>query len=615
MGSDGEIYHFGPFVLDVRERTLTRDDGRIPLTPKVFDTLEVLVRHHGRLIEKRVLMQEVWPDAVVEEANLTVCVSALRKVLGPDHIETVPKRGYRFVAPVQVGASEEAGVGPRPTWSHLALGRGAIALAALLVLVTGTVAWRLNSRGTVAPQRLVLAVLPFQNLSSDPEQDYIVDGLTEEVITRLGRLDPERLAVIARSSAVAYRGTKKAAAQVGRELQADYILEGSVHHAGERVRISTRLIQSRDGTHLWAQSYDRELSGIFEVQSEVAHAVADQIQLAITPQHQAGIAASRPANQDALEAYLRGRYFWNKRTQQALIKGVAYFREAIEKDPNYASAYSGLADSYIVLGTTLYAALPPKEAMPQAKSAAQKALTIDPTLVEAHTSVAFARFYFDWDWAAAETEFRRAIELNPNYSAAHQWYALLLAAVGRRGEALAQAKKGQELDPVSQTTNAIMGRILYYAGQHREAIERLQRTVELNPDSVASRVLLGLAYERNSNFEEAIAAFQTAADLSERTHSLTLGLLGQAYAITGNTRVAIRILEEVDALSKQVYVSPMTIALIHAGLRNNDEAFRWLEKAYEERSAWLVHLRDEPVFDTLRSDPRFADLVRRVGLP
>lgn len=615
MGSDGAIYQFGTFVLDVRERTLTRDHERIPLTPKVFDTLEVLVRHQGRLVEKAALMQAVWPDAVVEEANLTVCVSALRKVLGPDHIETVPKRGYRFVAPVRVGALEEAGGRAQSTWSRSAVGRGAITLAALLVLATGTIAWRLTSRGTVAPGRLVLAVLPFENLSGDPDRDYIVDGLTEEVITRLGRLDPKRLAVIARSSAVAYRGTKKTAAQVGRELQVDYILEGSVRHDGERVRISTRLIQSRDGTHLWAQSYERELSGIFEVQSEVAYAVADEIQLAITPQHRLRIAASRPANQDALEAYLRGRYFWNKRTQQALIKGVAHFREAIEKDPNYASAYSGLADSYIVLGTTLYAALPPKEAMPQARSAAQKALTIDPTLVEAHTSVAFSRFYFDWDWAGAETEFRRAIELNPNYSAAHQWYALLLAALGRRGEALAEAKKGQELDPVSQTTNAIMGRIFYYAGQHQEAIDRLRRAVELNPDSVAAHVLLGLAHERNSNFEDAIAAFQTAAALSKRTHSLTLGLLGQAYATMGDTRLAIRMLEEVDALSKHAYVSPITIALIHAGLRNNDEAFRWLDRAYEERSVWLVHLRDEPVFDMLRSDPRFADLVRRVGLP
>lgn len=615
MGSDGAIYQFGPFVLDVRERTLTRNHERIPLTPKVFDTLEVLVRHQGRLVEKGALMQEVWPDAVVEEANLTVCVSALRKALGPDHIETVPKRGYRFVAPVRVGTLEEAGGRAQLTWSRSALGRGAITLAALLVLATGTVAWRLTSRGTVAPGRLVLAVLPFENLSGDPERDYIVDGLTEEVITRLGRLDPQRLGVIARSSAVAYRGTKKTAAQVGRELQADYILEGSVRHDGDRVRISTRLIQSRDGTHLWAQSYERELAGIFEVQSEVAYAVADEIQLAITPQHRLRIAPSRPANQDALEAYLRGRYFWNKRTPQALIRGVAHFHEAIEKDPNYAPAYSGLADSYIVLGTTLYAALPPTEAMPQAKSAAQKALTIDPTLVEAHTSVAFARFYFDWDWAGAETQFRRAIELNPNYSVAHQWYALLLAAVGRRGEALAEAKKGQELDPVSQTTNAIMGRILYYAGQPQEAIDRLRRTVELNPDSVAAHVLLGLAYERNSDFEDAIAAFQTAAALSKRTHSLTLGLLGQAYATTGNRRDATRILAEVDALSKHAYVSPLTIALIHAGLRNNDEAFRWLEKAYEERSVWLVHLRDEPVFDTLRLDPRFADLVRRVGLP
>lgn len=618
------VLRFGVFELDPRSGELRRAGARVRLKPQPFKVLALLATRAGQVVTREEIQREVWGEGTFVDFDQGVnqCVREIRAALaddaeGPRFVETLPRRGYRFLAPVEIVRAEPPQLSPTASRSGAAGVRSvrsrAVVGVAVLFIAAAALTWSVRTRARGPAGRAVLAVLPFENLIGDTGQDYLVDGVTEEVITQLGRLDPQRLGVISRSSAMTYKGAKKTAAEVGRELGADYILEGSVRRTGERVRITAQLIDTRDATHLWAENYDREVAGVLAVQSEVAGAVARAIQLTLTPQQQARLAAPRPVNREVLEAYLKGRYFWNKRAEGALKTGIDYFQQAVEKDPSYALAYTGLADSYIVLGTTLYGALPPTEAMPKAKAAAERALALDGTLAEAHTSLAFARFYYDWDWAGAEAGFKRAIELNPNYSTTHQWYALHLAALGRMDEAIAETKRARELDPLSLTVNTIQGRVLYYADQSDGAIAQLRKTIDLDPRFHPAHVFLGLAHEQRGSHHEAIAEFERAVQLSTRD-PVSLGLLAHAYGISGEIHQAKNILRELEQLSNKRYVSPMNIAWIHAGLRSNDQAFAWLQRAYEERSGWLVHLNNEPVFDSLRSDPRFTELARRVGL-
>jgi len=480
-------------------------------------------------------------------------------------------------------------------------------VATLLIFLIGIILFRW-ARETY-PKHDSIAVLPLDNLSGDPEQEYFADGMTEALITDLAQISA--LKVISRTSVMQYKGAKKPLPEIANELKVDVVLEGSVQCFGERVKITAQLIEAATDRHLWAKSYERELRDILALQNEVARAVADEIKVKLTPQAQARLTSMRQVNPEAHEAYLKGRYFRNKRTKEGLMKSIEYFEQAIKKDPAYAPAYAGLADSYSVLWGLGY--LPPKEAYPKVRAAAMKALEIDSTLAEAHTTLASLSDYYDWDWVAAERGYRHAIALNPSYATAHHWYAYYLMAMGRIQESLAETKRAQELDPLSLIINAALGERLYYARQHDQAMEQCQKTVELDSNFHLAHSYLGLAYEQKGMYKEAIAEFQKAIILS-RGSSESVANLGYAYAISGQRGEAQKILDELNVPSKQRYVSPFDIAIIYTGLGEKDRAFEWLEKSYEERSGRLMYLKVKPSFDPLRADPRFTALLKKVGL-
>lgn len=462
------------------------------------------------------------------------------------------------------------------------------------------------------PGKVMLAVLPFENLSGDPEQEYFSDGLTEEMIAQLGRLQPQRLGVIARTSAMQYKKTDKRVDQIGRELGVDYILEGSVRRAGHRVRITAQLIQVSDQTHLWAENYERDVADVLALQSEVAGRIADSLAVELLPAQQARLASVRPINPEAHEAYLRGRYYWNKGTEEGLKKAIGYFNQAIEKDPAYAPAYAGLAESYALFGD--FEILPPKEAYPRAEAAATKALELDDTLAEAHTALGLVRLEYDRDWAAAEREFKRAIELNPSYPTAHQFYSWYLGAVLRPDECIAEGRRALELDPLSVFRNADLGITLYLVGQYDRAIEQSQKALELDPNLDYAHWTLGLAYVQKAMYEEAIAHLEKAVTFSGDSPRYVASL-GYAYAVAGRRREARKVLDKLKDLSKQRYVSPYFIATVYAGLGDTEKALEWLEKAYQDHSGWLAYVQWQPEFAPLRSDPRFRDLLRRMNFP
>jgi serine/threonine protein kinase/Tfp pilus assembly protein PilF len=466
-------------------------------------------------------------------------------------------------------------------------------------------------RGPSAKRIQVLAVLPLENLSRDPSQDYFADGMTEVLIANLARIGA--LKVISRTSVMRYKGARKGLPEIAQELKADAVIEGSVLQSGNRVRITAQLIHAATDQHLWAESYERDLRDVLALQSEVAQAIAREVEVKVTPQERARLATTRTVNFEAYQLYLKGRYFWNKRTEQNLRKSIEYFHQAIDLDPSYALAYSGLADCYSLLGWDLFGALPPREALPIAKAAALKALEIDDTLADAHNSLAWIQFAFDWNWPGAEYGFKRALELNPGHATAHHWYAEYLLAMGRQEEAIAEIKQAQELDPLSLIISSVVGWVFYYARQYDQAIAQCLKTLEMAPDFSIGHWILGRVYEQQSQFEKALAELEKAVALSG-SNPFVLGSLGHAYAVSGNTGEARKVLEELMETSTRRYVSPYSIATIYAGCGEKDLAFRWLERAYEERSGWLAWLKPEPVSDPLREDPRFGDLLRRIGV-
>ncbi len=462
--------------------------------------------------------------------------------------------------------------------------------------------------------KVMLAVLPFDNLSGDPEQEYFSDGLTEEMIAQLGRLQPQRLGVIARTSAMLYKDSEKPIDQIGRELGVGYILEGSVRREAVRVRITTQLILVSDQTQLWAESYEQELASVFAIQSDVAGRVARALEIELLPAQQAKLASTRPVNPEAYEAYLKGGYF-QKPSGESLKKSIEYFQQAISIDPNYAPVYARLALSRTLLARFNFA--PDSEQYPKARIAALKALEIDDTLAEAHVALGHVKHWFDWDWTGAEREFRRAIELDPNSPVAHTGYALYLVLMGRMEEAIAETKQIQirALDPLGVRKDMSIGWILYEAHQYDQAIEGFQRSFELDPGSPLAHAGIGLAYVQKRMYEKAIAELQEAVALGAvGGPSLYPALLAYAYAVSGRKTEARKILNELKQQMKQRHVSPFNIAEIHTGLGEKDRAFEWLEKAYEEHDEDLVFIRD-PILDPLRSDPRFQSLLRRMNFP
>jgi TolB-like protein/Tfp pilus assembly protein PilF len=452
-----------------------------------------------------------------------------------------------------------------------------------------------------------LAVLPLDNLSGDPSQDYFADGMTDELITDLAHISALR--VISRTSVMAYKHARKPLPEIARELNVDAIVEGTVLRSGDQVRITAQLIQAPTDNHLWAESYESNLRDTLALQKKVANAIAEQIRIEVTPQEQAVLKKANVVNPVAYESYLKGRYFWNKRTPDGLKVATAYFKQAIEEDPTYAQAYAGLADTYNLLGDWEYGVLSPNEAYPKAKAAAIKALELENTLGEAHTSLAFSLDVFDWDWTSAEKEFQRAIELNPGYATAHHWYAWHLSEMGRNSEAIAEMRKAEHLDPLSLIISADMSEILLVAHLNDEAIEQTRRTIDMDPNFAIAHYELGQAFVQKRSYNEAIAEFQKAIELSGGSIPSTSNL-AYAYAVSNKSTEAVKILND---LKSRPAPNPSEIALVYVGLGEKGQAIKWLDKAYEEHFNPSILLR--PAFDSLRSDPRFQNLVHRIGLP
>jgi len=468
----------------------------------------------------------------------------------------------------------------------------------------------LQSAGSGEQATSSIVVLPFANMSADPEQEYFCDGVTEEIINALSRV--KGLRVVARTSAFAFKGKNVDVREIGRKLNVSAVLEGSVRRSGDTLRVAAQLINVADGYQLWSEQYNREFEDVFAVQDEIAQAIVNTQAVKHMGKQGTPLVKRHTGDMEAYTSYLKGRFHWNKRTEEELKRGIDYFKQAIAKDPSYALAYAGLADCYNILG--FYSAFPPREMFPKAKANAVKALKIDDALAEAHTSLAFATLLYDWDWSSAERGFRRGLALNADYATGHHWYAEYLAFMGRMDEAIDVANRALEFDPLSLIINTLIGWVFYYAGDYDRAIEKLTEVLELEPDFVPAHLWLGLAHEQKSQFDEAIAMFEKAIDLSEDS-SLMRSALGRAYAISGKTAEAHEVLRRLEEDLERSYVPPVYVAKIYSALGECDDAFTWLERAMEERDLWLVFLKVDPGWAGLRSDPRFTNLMQRVGLP
>jgi serine/threonine protein kinase/tetratricopeptide (TPR) repeat protein len=504
-------------------------------------------------------------------------------------------------------SARSAGARTRWIWGGSALA----ALGVLAALFAGlNPGWRNQLLGQPGLPRIEsLAVLPLENFSGDPDQEYFADGMTEALIGELAQISS--LKVISRTSVMRFKATRKPLPEVARELNVDGVVEGSVIRSGDRVRITAQLIHAPTDRHLWAQHYERDIRDVLSLQTEVTRAIANEIRAKLTPQQQVRLARGGSVDPEAYELYLKGRYFWNKRTEEDLRKGLEYFQQSVAKDPSYALAYVGIAESYNPLRYFGY--LRSKEAGPKAKEAALRALEIDPTLGEAHTSLA-STLFLDWDFSGAELEFNKGIQLNPNYAFAHHWYAQLLSWLRRTHECLAESRRAHELDPLSLPISTGLAHNLYSARQYDQAAAQLQKMLGFDPSFSNGHSLLGKVYEAQGFFEQAITEHEKAVSLSPSNPGL-IADLGHAQALSGHQPEAERALQTLNELSKRKYVSPLEVAAVEAGLGQTDKAFASLERAYEDRSVRLAGIKANPVFDTLQSDPRYSDLVRRIGLP
>ena len=607
-------YEFTAFRFELAERVLYRGASIVPLTPKVADTLLVLLEHHSRVVEKSELLKLVWPDTFVEEGGLARNISMLRKALGdePDggrYIETVPKRGYRFVAPVrEVPPGVEEGMPAAGLRKRLG-SRGAmtaIGFAALLIAVFASVAYFHKPRETAAGIRAAsIAVLPLKSLSNDPVQEYFSEGMTDTLGTELARTGVRVVA----SDSVRRLRPGEPLDEIGRKLRVQAVMQGTVLGSGDQVRINVQLVEVKTGRMVWAESYQRSLRDVLGLQAEVADAVAREITASVTPAPKPALNPARRVVPDAYRAYLRGRFFWNKRTEPALRKAIESFNEAIAKDASYAPAYTGLADSFALLGSNFYDAMPPREAMPLAKAAALKALALDHQLAEAHTSLGYVLMAYDWDLPAAEKEFRLAIRSSPGYATVHHWYAHLLLAAGQLNQAASEMKEAQNLDPLSLPVNVGVGWCSYFAGRYDEAIGQYGRTLELEPDFPLAHQALAMALEKKGAYSEAIAEFRKAVALSGGSAG-TIAWLGHAYAMGGAKADAQAQIGRLVELSRHRYVPAIYRALIYLGLGDRDRAAAWISKGRQERSEYLIYFRQDPAFVSVRGDKRFA-----MGLP
>ncbi len=615
------VLRFGTYELALQSGELRKAGVRIRVQQQPLKVLEILLERPGEVVTREELRSRIWPQESFGDFDqaVNVAIAKLRGALGdsaesPRYIETLPKRGYRFIAEVTVVdqlrsfAEPDSKVTVRgPLRLSLAWKICALTVVLLLVMLT---AWILYSRWHRSPEIRSLAVLPLESLSGDASQDYFADGMTDELITDLGQISALR--VISRTSVMPYKRARRPLPEIARELHVDAVVEGTVLRSGDRVRITAQLVQVPAERHLWAQSYEGDVRDALTLQSQVAHAVAQQIRIKLSPREQIALKNKKVVDPEAYEAYLKGRYFWNKRTANGLKTAVAYFNQAIEKDPSYSQAYTGLADSYALMGDWQYGVMAPKEAFPKAKAAAVEALKLDNTLAEAHTSLAFCFDIFDWDWDSAEREFKQAIELNPGYATAHHWYAWHLIVLGRNTEAIAEIRKAANLDPLSLIISADVAEVLLVARLYDQSIQQSLSTIAMDPNFAVAHYQLGQAYTQQHMYTEAIAELQKATELAGADTPF-IANLGYAYAVSGRRSEAMKLLEEVKNRPDRGFSNASEVALIYVGLGDKDQATTWLEKAYEEHFNPSILVR--PAFDPLRSDKRFQDLMRRVGLP
>jgi TolB-like protein/Tfp pilus assembly protein PilF len=568
------------FELDLAAYELRSGGTPVKLMPIPLELLLMLIERRGELVTRDQIVERIWGKGVFLDSDNSInsAISKIRQVLRddperPQFVQTVTGRGYRFIAPVSAEARRNDGeVGQ----------------------------YKIRS----------LAVLPLENFSGDPMHDYFADGMTEALITDLAKI--KALRVISRTSVMQYKGVRKSLPQIASELNVDAVIEGSVLRSAERVRIAAQLIHATSDEHLWAESYERDFRDILSLQSEIARQVADQVRIILTPEERARLEIARQVNPEAHELYLKARYHWNKRTEASVRKAISYFHEAIDLDPTQAQGYAGLADCYNILG--YYNALPPAEAYPKGRAAALKAVELDDSLAEPHAALGVLKRDFEWDWAGAEAEFQQAVDLNPGCVEAYHWRGTLFSILGRHADAIREKTKALAIDPLSVVIQTDLGRVFYYSRDYDQALKQYQSALDMDPGFGSAHLWLAHVYEQKGMFEQAISELKTGMHLSSDS-PYALAKLGHGYAKAGKRDDAHSVLRQLDALSQQRYVSPYDMAIVYVGLQENDEAFKWLQRAFEERSLWMGYLKVEPQFDLLRSYPSFTELLRRIGFP
>jgi TolB-like protein/DNA-binding winged helix-turn-helix (wHTH) protein len=656
------------FELDLRPRRLRRGTHVLKLERIPFEILLLLLEHKNQIVPRDQIVSRVWGQGVFLDTDNSIrgAIRKLRQVLRDDaetprFIQTVTGQGYRFIAPVvapkEASAASEpkasvispsdrgfvaeldgwlqarrlrlaeqeqdrtaekathAGTpderGNRKAYRWLIVGSVALLFVACLLSFLAVWGWRrASSVPTPSQGKIVLAVLPFENLSRDPDQEFFSDGLTEEMIAQVGKLNRDQLAVVARRSVAKYKGSNLAANEIGKELNADYLVQGSVRRSSDRVRITVQLIQAQNQTAVWAESYDRELKDLLAVQDSVVQSIASQIHIALTEKQKTLLAHPRQTRPEAYDAYLKGRYYWNKRTADGMQKAEHYFQQAIDSDATYAAAYSGLADCNS--GLTWHGFTSPSDALPKALAAARKAVEIDPQSAEAHASLGLVLSH-GWDWAGAETEFRHALELDPQYANAHHWYGDYLSIRRRHDRALAEASRALQLDPLNLMIGTWVALRYYQAHDYSRAIEQARSSVELDSNFAASHLLLGEGYVQAGLHSESVGELKRAASLSGDSPLYT-AQVAVALAAAGRKREALQIAHELEIISRKRYVSPYGLAQIYAALNSNQDTFKWLQAAYNDRAVWMGYLAVDPIFDRYRSDHRFQELLRQIDL-
>jgi TolB-like protein/DNA-binding winged helix-turn-helix (wHTH) protein/Flp pilus assembly protein TadD len=653
------------YELDLRPRRLRRGGNVLKLERIPFEILLLLLEHRDEIVTRDQIVSRVWGQGVFLDTDNSIrgAIRKLRQVLKDDaetprFIQTVTGQGYRFIAlviaPKELSAAsgQEAPVVPTrdrdfmseldgwlqarrlrlvdPDQDHTqekATHAGTVdgpanrktnrpffvGAAAVVCLLSFLAVWtwrRSSSQPTHFHGKIVLAVLPFENLSRDPDQDFFSDGLTEEMIAQVGKLNRDRLTVVARNSVAKYKGSNLGAKEIGKELNADYLVQGSVRRWSDHVRITVQLIQAQNQTDLWTESYDRELKDLLAVQDSVVQSIASQIHIALTAEQKIRLANPRTRSPEAYEAYLKGRYYWNKRTADGMQKADHYFQQAIDSDPTYAAAYSGLADCNS--GLAWHGFKSPADALPKAYAAARKAVEIDPQSAEAHASLGLVLSH-RWDWAGAEAEFKRALELDPQYANAHHWYGDYLSIKSHHGEALAEANRALELDPLNLMIGTWVALRNYQARNYSRAIEQARNSVELDSNFATAHLLLGEGYVQAGLHGEGVSELKRAASLSGGSPLYT-AQVAVALAAAGRKREALRIAHELETTSRRRYVSPYGLAQIYAALNSKEDTFKWLQAAYDDRAVWMGYLAVDPIFDRYRSDHRFQQLLLRIDL-